>query len=118
MLRYSPLAVASRTNLKMAVCKGYRGNEYNFIQDPSDSLICQICYSVASCPQQHSECGKLFCETCVEDYRAKNDQGTCPNCRQEFFTKIFSDYRGKKTATIDESTAEIFTTRVDCTCGQ
>ena len=87
MIRYSPLITTSRANLKMAVCKEYRGSKYNFIQDPSDSLTCQICYSVASSPQQHSQCGKLFCKTCVEDYRDKNEQGTCPNCRQEFFYK-------------------------------
>lgn len=54
------------------------GYDYQFVDDPPESLKCLICLLVAREPQQHGGCGKLFCKTCITQYKG-ND---CPHCRQ------------------------------------
>ncbi len=56
------------------------GYDYQFVEDPPpESLKCLICDLVARKPQQHvGNCGKLFCKTCIVEYRGNN----CPHCRQ------------------------------------
>ena len=41
--------------------------EYTF-QEQVDALRCLICLDLASDPQQHEKCGKLFCKTCLEKH--------------------------------------------------
>ena len=54
-----------------------KSNNYNFIVEPDDSLLCSICLDLASHPKQCEDCGKLFCSRCIE----KNGRKPCPNCR-------------------------------------
>ncbi len=55
------------------------GYEYKFITEPDD-LKCLICHEVARDPKQHEDCGKLFCEKCIEKY---GKDKPCPNCRKK-----------------------------------
>ena len=54
--------------------------EYKFITEPDDGLKCLICHEVARDPKQHEDCGKLFCEKCIEKYGVRKP---CPYCRKE-----------------------------------
>lgn len=69
------------------------GYDCKWVETPPDELKCQICTVVARDPQQHGNggCGKVFCLTCITEYRKKNS--TCPNCRNKLTT--FKDERGK-----------------------
>ena len=55
------------------------GYECNFVSEP-DALKCLICLAVARDPWQHEECGRLFCEKCLNKHGKDNP---CPNCRME-----------------------------------
>ncbi len=54
--------------------------DYKFLTEPEDDLKCLICHEVARDPKQHEDCGKLFCEKCIEKYGMGKP---CPNCRKE-----------------------------------
>ena len=47
---------------------------------PDDALKCLICLAVARDPWQHGECGKLFCEKCLNKH---GKDKPCPNCRMK-----------------------------------
>ena len=65
------------THKKMASITGY---ECNFVSEPDDTLKCLICLAVARDPWQHGECGRLFCEKCLNKY---GKEKPCSNCRTE-----------------------------------
>ena len=69
------------------------GYDYQFVEEPSDDLKCLICLCVAKDPQQHGDggCGKIFCTSCIDKYKTRNDK--CPNCRKVITT--FKDERSK-----------------------
>ena len=55
--------------------------QYEFIDDPDDALKCRICFEdVAEEPWQHGQCGKLFCEKCLDLYGRNKP---CPSCKAE-----------------------------------
>ena len=52
--------------------------KYQFVSEPDDALKCLICLEVAEEPWQHGECGRLFCEKCLNEHgRSK----PCPYCK-------------------------------------
>ena len=63
--------------------------EYTLL-DEVDALKCLICLDLASDPQQHEKCGKLFCRKCLE--KLGRDK-PCPNCRQS--SSYFDDIKSK-----------------------
>lgn len=65
--------------------------QYKFISEPSDDLKCLVCLEVAEDPWQHSKCGKLFCNKCLDDY---GRQKPCPNCRMTC-PQYFEDSRSE-----------------------
>ncbi|XP_064398220.1 TNF receptor-associated factor 5-like [Halichondria panicea] len=70
------------------------GYDYQFVEEPSDDLKCLICLCVARDPQQHGDggCGKIFCTSCIDQYKTKNTD--CPNCRKVMTT--FKDERSNR----------------------
>ncbi len=56
------------------------GYKYMFITEHEDVLKCLICKKLANDPKQHEECGKLFCEKCIEKHGKDNP---CPHCRMK-----------------------------------
>ena len=56
------------------------GYDCNFVSEPDDALKCLICLAVARDPRQHGECGRLFCEKCLNEH---GKWEPCPNCRVE-----------------------------------
>ena len=62
----------------MATTRVRGGYDYQFVEEPPHELKCVICLAVARQPQQHGECGKLFCSSCLAQHRQKNNK--CPNC--------------------------------------
>ncbi len=56
------------------------GYNSRFLDSPPDEYICIICHSVCRDPQQVTCCAKLYCQTCLEEYR--RNKGTCPTCRK------------------------------------
>ncbi len=52
-------------------------DDYKFF---ADNLKCLICHEVARDPKQHEDCGKLFCEKCIEKYGVRQP---CPYCRKK-----------------------------------
>ena len=53
---------------------------FTFLHEPEDDLKCVICLSVAEDPLQHEECGKLFCNECIEKH---GKDKPCPHCKTE-----------------------------------
>ena len=76
------------------------GYDYQFVEEPPDSLKCLICLLVTRDPQQHGGCGKLFCQSCIAAYRVMRNE--CPHCRQPLTnsqqTTIFNDFKSKPLA--------------------
>ena len=76
------------------------GYDCNFIDDPPDELVCQICTLVALHPYQSTCCGRVYCKSCIDSYRQRqevvtgNRKFTCPNCRKRANT--FHDKRGSR----------------------
>ena len=72
------------------------GYDYQFVEEPPDSLKCLICLLVARDPQQHGGCGKLFCKSCIAAHRVQRYD--CPHCRQTLadpFGGIFNDFKSE-----------------------
>ena len=51
---------------------------FTFLHEPEDDMKCVICLSVAEDPLQHEECGKLFCNKCIEKH---GKDKPCPHCK-------------------------------------
>lgn len=68
------------------------GQDFDFIEEPPDSLKCLICMMVVKEPWQHGECGRVYCRICIQEYKKVKD--TCPNCRQEN-PSLFKDGRSR-----------------------
>ncbi len=68
-----------------------KGYDHQFVEPPSNDLLCLICLCVARDPQQINCCGKLLCKGCLEEH--KECSGDCPQCRKPINT--FSDKRSK-----------------------
>ena len=73
------------------------GYDYQFVEEPPQALRCVICQAVARHPQQHGECGKLFCMSCLNQHKQFVDK--CPNCNLQLLI-TFHDGKSKFIATI------------------
>lgn len=71
----------------------YGGYEYHFVEEPPIDLKCLICRAVAKQPQQHGQCGKLYCLSCITEHMKTRSQ--CAHCRQDLTT--FTDGKSKQT---------------------
>ena len=78
-------------NFMMMAARQAIRNEYKFLADPPDELLCLICLGVAREPLQHEGCGKLFCKECLE--RHGKDK-PCSNCRKDN-SSYYLDKRSK-----------------------
>ena len=67
------------------------GYDYQFVEEPPPALKCVICQAVARQPQQHGECGKLFCMSCLTQYKQLGAK--CPDCGLQLIT--FYDGKSK-----------------------
>ena len=56
------------------------GYDCNFVEQPSDDLICLICTFVAKDPQQLTCCGKIYCRACLVEHKKRSN--VCPQCRE------------------------------------
>ena len=65
------------------------GYDYEFVDDPSDTLICQICHFPSKEPHLSECCGHTFCKSCLEAAkRVTTVNAACPVCRSEQFTTM------------------------------
>ena len=65
------------------------GYDYEFVQTPSDTLICQICRCPSKKPHLSACCGHIFCKSCLETAkRMKFVSNACPMCCSEEFSTI------------------------------
>ena len=72
------------------------GYDRNFLTEPDDAFKCFICLHVAKDPRHHEECGKLFCNECIEKY---GKDKPCPNCK-ETGVQFHKDHRSKLSVSI------------------
>lgn len=71
------------------------GVEWEYVDEPDDSLLCEICYSLPEDPRLLNCCGEHnACSKCID--RAAVLNKACPFCRQENFKLIPNN--GVKTA--------------------
>ena len=68
------------------------GQDFDFVDEPPDSLKCLICMLVVKEPWQHGDCGRVYCKVCIEEFRKVKN--ICPNCRQRK-PSLFKDGRCK-----------------------
>ena len=67
------------------------GYDYEFVQTPSDTLICQICHCPSKEPHLSLCCGHIFCKSCLEAAKAvKSVPIACPTYRNREFVTIFN----------------------------
>jgi len=73
------------TTISMQTAGGY---DYQFVYEPPDRLICQICKYPSWDPYLSACCGYVFCKSCLDAVkRALTISYACPICRsEEFFT--------------------------------
>jgi len=64
------------------------GYDYQFVETPSDMLLCKICQYPSRDPHLSACCGHTFCSSCLEGAKkATMITDACPMCRsEEFFT--------------------------------
>ena len=68
------------------------GLDFDFVDEPPDSLKCLICMLVVKEPWQHGDCGRVYCKVCIQGFiKVKN---MCPNCRQKK-PSLFKDGRSE-----------------------
>ena len=65
---------------------GGGGYEYQFVDTPSDTLVCKICQYVNREPHLSVCCGHTFCKSCLEG--AKKTSDACPVCHEEEFVTV------------------------------
>ena len=61
----------------------YGGHDYDFVQEVSDRLNCQICTKVLRDPHLAVCCGQHFCESCLNKWFTRQGKESCPHCRAE-----------------------------------
>ena len=64
------------------------GYDYQFVNTPSDTLICTVCFLPSKQPCLSECCGHTFCKSCLEG--SKKFSNICPVCRSEEFATIFN----------------------------
>jgi TNF receptor-associated factor 4 len=57
-----------------------KGYDHQFVELPSNDLICPICMCVARDPQQINCCGMVLCKGCLEQHKMHSNN--CPQCRK------------------------------------
>jgi len=56
------------------------GHGVDFLEDPPSDLLCLLCHTLATDPQQTvCDCAQLYCRACLE--RLGEASGQCPNCK-------------------------------------
>ena len=63
------------------------GYDYEFVDTPTDSLVCKICHFPSRDPHLSTCCGHTFCKSCL--IKAKKSTAltnACPMCRTKRFT--------------------------------
>ena len=63
------------------------GYDYDFVETPSDSLLCKICQYPSREPHLSGCCGHTFCKFCLEAAK-KSTPGACPMCCNEEFSTM------------------------------
>ena len=58
--------------------KDQKGYGHNFVDPVPNELHCLICILPARDPQQSTCCGKVFCESCIDELKKHFDK--CPGC--------------------------------------
>jgi len=70
-------------------CTETCGYNYEFVETPSDRLICNICHFPSRDPYLTTCCGYAFCKSCLDHSQRVSSlgmvYGQCPVCRQEGF---------------------------------
>ena len=69
------------------------GYDYEFIEAPSDNLICKICQCPSKEPHLNLCCGHTFCKSCLEAAKRAESisiSSACPMCRSEDFVTVFN----------------------------
>ena len=64
------------------------GYEAEFLEEPSDSLVCPICLNALREPQLVSCCGRHFCRLCIA--KVIQDDEPCPHCRSQDYSLMLN----------------------------
>ena len=67
------------------------GYDYEFVDtNLPDEFQCPICTLVPRDVHQASCCGKMFCKSCLDEWKTKSTTNyTCPNCREDLTNNHF-----------------------------
>ena len=67
------------------------GYDYEFVQTPSDTVICQICHCPSKEPHLSLCCSHIFCKSCLEAAKkVKSVPSACPTCHNREFVTVFN----------------------------
>jgi hypothetical protein len=86
-----PIYSKKKRQIMAANVGNLKGYDHQFVDPPSNDLLCLICLCVARDPQQINCCGKVFCKECLEEH--KKHSNNCPQCREHIVS--FADKRSK-----------------------
>ena len=66
------------------------GYDYQFVEKPSDELLCKICHLPSKEPHLSVCCGHTFCKSCLDGIKPCmfSEVVTCPMCRYENFSTV------------------------------
>ena len=70
---------------------------FEFVEDPAQELICQICYNVLQEPHVTDCCGQHFCKCCLDSSVNEYTRiKACPHCRERNYKHlIYKPYQRK-----------------------
>ena len=74
---------------KLRCHSGHEGGyDYEFIDTPSDMLVCEICQHTSREPHLSVCCGHTFCKSCLEAAKKASITDACPICQEKGFTAM------------------------------
>ncbi|XP_011408938.2 PREDICTED: TNF receptor-associated factor 5-like [Amphimedon queenslandica] len=102
-------------NSTMATADGacYGGYSYKFVDRYlPDEYLCHICTLVAQDPQQVTCCSNIYCKSCLDTLKRKDQGFICPTCRSSLEGKYFKDGRAERGI----KSLKVYCTNIDSGC--
>jgi len=66
------------------------GYGYEFVEEPPNKFICNICAKVLRDPYLTECCGQHYCESCIKHWIHQSGARVCPHCRKRYFVHILN----------------------------
>ena len=76
----------------------YGGYEYAFLGEIPEKYVCSICSKVLRNPHLTACCGQHYCETCLQQWCAREGREVCPICQEDNFVHFLDKSANREIA--------------------